>query len=179
MTSQRQITMNNKFTLLLIGMSLLACNFLFPPEQRSTPESTDFQDPVPTGFTIVRLHPKDGEMQTLLASESHKAAALRQIPVVEFDATWCPPCQAIDRAIRAKDELILKAYAGTYIIKLDVDEWGWEDSNLHNFEFNAIPVYFKLDSAGNQTGEVIDGGAWGEDIPENIAPVMDKFFHGG
>jgi hypothetical protein len=40
-------------------------------------------------------------------------------------------------------------------------------------------VYFKLDENGNQTGEVIDGGAWGEDIPENIAPVMDKFFHGG
>ena len=25
--------------------------------------------------------------------------------------------------------------------------------------------------------EVIDGGAWGEDIPENIAPVMQEFFH--
>jgi len=170
--------MNNKFALLLIAMSLLACNFLFPQTQPAVPESTDFQDPVPTGFTIERLHPKDGELQALLASEAQKAAALSQMPVVEFDATWCPPCQAIDRAIRAKDELILNAYAGTYIIKLDVDEWGWGDSNLHDFEFSAIPVYFKLDSAGNQTGEVIDGGAWGEDIPENIAPVMDKFFHG-
>jgi thiol-disulfide isomerase/thioredoxin len=170
--------MNTKITLVLTGLSLLACNFLFPQTQRSVSDSTDFQDPVPTGFTIVRLHPEDGELQTLLADESEKAAALGQRPVVEFDATWCPPCQAIDKAIREENELMLKAYAGTYIIKLDVDEWGWNNGKVKDFRFDGIPVYFKLDSEGNQTGEVIDGGAWGEDIPENIAPVMKKFFHG-
>ena len=170
--------MNKKITWLLIGMSLLACNFLFPPAQRSTPQPSDFQDPQPTGFTIVRLHPKDGDLRTLLASEAQKAAELGRQPVVEFDATWCPPCQAIDEAIRAENELLHNAYADTYIIKLDVDEWGWGDSKLHDFEFNGIPVYFKLDAEGKKTGEVIDGGAWGEDIPENIAPVMNNFFHG-
>ncbi len=170
--------MNKKLPWLLIGVSLLACNFLFPPAQRSTPQPSDFQDPQPTGFSIVRLHPSDGDLQTLLTSEAQKAVALGRQPVVEFDATWCPPCQAIDRAIKENNELILNAYAETYIIRLDVDEWGWGDSRLHDFQFDAIPVFFKLDSEGNQTGEVIDGGAWGEDIPENIAPVMDQFFHG-
>jgi thiol-disulfide isomerase/thioredoxin len=181
--------MNKKIILVFIPIILLACNFLFPPRTptkepavaRPTEEvspSSDSQDPMPTGFSIVRLHPKDGNLQTLLADESQKALALGQMPVVEFDATWCPPCRAIDEAIKAKNELMLKAYAGTYIIKLDVDEWGWGDSKLHDFQFNGIPVYFKLDSQGKQTGEVIDGGAWGEDVPKNIAPVMDKFFHG-
>jgi thiol-disulfide isomerase/thioredoxin len=124
------------------------------------------------------LHPKDGELQALLAEESRKADGLGQMPVVEFDATWCPPCQAINKAIREENELILSAYADTYIIRLDVDEWGWGDSSLHDFQFDAIPVFFKLDSEGKQTGELIDGGAWGEDIPENIAPVMGEFFHG-
>jgi thiol-disulfide isomerase/thioredoxin len=173
-----EIMMNKKLTWLLIGMSLLACNFLFPQTVRPTPRPSDFEDPEPTGFTIVRLHPRDGDLPTLLANEAHKAVALERQPVVEFDATWCPPCQAIDRAIKANNELMLKAYAETYIIRLDVDEWGWGDSKLHDFQFDAIPVYFKLDSEGKQTGQVIDGGAWGEDIPENIAPVMDKFFHG-
>ena len=170
--------MNKKITLLLLGMSLLACNFLFPQTQRSTPKPSEFQDPEPAGFSIVRLHPSDGELQALLASEAQKAAALGRLPVVEFDATWCPPCQAIDKAIKAENELILNAYAGTYIVRLDVDEWGWGDSRLHDFQFNGIPVFFKLDAEGKQTGEIIDGGAWGEDIPENIAPVMDTFFHG-
>ena len=170
--------MNRKVTLLLVGMSLLACNFLFPQTPRSTPQPSDFQDPQPMGFTIVRLHPGDGDLQTLLSGEVQKAVALGRLPVVEFDATWCPPCQAIDKAIKADNELILNAYAETYVIRLDVDEWGWGDSALHDFQFNGIPVFFKLDADGKQTGEVIDGGAWGEDIPENIAPVMDRFFHG-
>ena len=71
---------------------------------------------------------------------------------------------------------MLNAYKGTYIIKLDVDEWGWKNGKVQDFSFNAIPIYFKLDSEGQQTGEVIDGRAWGEDIPQNIAPVMDEFF---
>ena len=70
----------------------------------------------------MRLHPVDGDLPTLLASEAQKAAALRQLPVVEFDATWCPPCRAIDEAIRADNELILNAYSETYLIRLDVDE---------------------------------------------------------
>ena len=170
--------MNNKVVLMLLGASLLACNFLFPQTERLGPPATEFRDPVGTGFTIVRLHPNDGELNTMLADEAQKATALGQIPVVEFDATWCPPCQAIDNAIREDNDLILKAYADAYVIRLDVDEWGWGGSELHDFQFDAIPVYFKLDPEGRRTGKVIDGGAWGEDIPENIAPVMGEFFHG-
>ena len=182
--------MNKKIILVFVTTGLLACNFLFPPTPTATPESivarpteaasqpNDPQDLAPIEFTIVRLHPEGGVLQTMLADEAQKAEALGQMPVVEFDATWCPPCQAIDAAIKSKNELMLKAYSGTYIIKLDVDQWGWGDSRLHDFRFDAIPVYFKLDSEGRQTGEIIDGGAWGPDIPENIAPVMDEFFHG-
>jgi thiol-disulfide isomerase/thioredoxin len=178
--------MNKKIMLLLVGISLLACNFLFPRTQPSPPDSivvssaepSDPEDLAPTGFTIVRLHPEDGDLQEMLADEAQKAFALGQMPVVEFDATWCPPCQAIDAAIKAKNELMLNAYKGTYIIKLDVDEWAWGVNGVQDFRFDGIPVYFKLDSEGHQTGEVIDGGAWGADIPENIAPFMDEFFHG-
>src|ERR1041385_3199513 len=141
---QGRFKMNKKIIVLLIGASLLACNFLFPQKVTSTPESIvapqsgDSQD-APAGFTIVRLHPGDGDLQTMLSGEAQKATSLGQMPVVEFDATWCPPCQAIDKAIKAKNELMLKAYSGTYIIKLDVDEWGWGDSKKHDFQFDAIP----------------------------------------
>src|SRR5206468_782182 len=125
-------SMNKKLMLVFITAILLACNFLFPPKQTATP------GPIiaPTGFTIVRLHPKDGNLQTMLADETQKAVALGQMPVVEFDATWCPPCQAIDKAIKENNDLMLKAYRETYIIKLDVDEWGWGDSRKHDFQFD-------------------------------------------
>jgi thiol-disulfide isomerase/thioredoxin len=172
--------MNKKILLLFITTTLLACNFLFPKKVAPTEpayQPSDSQNLTSTGFTIVRLHPNDGDLQDILKGEAQKAVALGQIPVVEFDATWCPPCQAIDAAIKSRNELMLNAYNGTYIIKLDVDEWGWKNGVVQGFSFDAIPIYFKLDSEGQQTGDVIDGGAWGQDIPENIAPVMDTFFH--
>jgi thiol-disulfide isomerase/thioredoxin len=173
--------MNKKILLIFVTTNLLACNFLLPPKPTATPAaisgSSDSESLTAEGFTIVRLHPGNGNLENMLASAAQKASALGQMPVVEFDATWCPPCRAIDAGIKSKNELMLKAYSGTYIIKLDVDEWGWNNGNVQDFRFDAIPVYFKLDSNGHQTGEVVDGGAWGEDIPENIAPVMDKFFH--
>ena len=172
--------MNRKILLIFITAVLLACNFLFPPKARTTESASqpsDSQDFKSAGFTIVRLHPGAGDLQAMLAGEAQKAQALGQIPVIEFDATWCPPCRAIDAAIESRNELMLNAYKGTYIVKLDVDEWGWKNGKVQDFRFDAIPIYFKLDSDGHQTGDVIDGGAWGEDIPENIAPVMDMFFH--
>jgi thiol-disulfide isomerase/thioredoxin len=182
--------MNRKITLIFAAAILLACNALNPRTLGSTPEvivhpltesalqPDDGQDVEPMGITIVRLHPEDGDLQTLLVQETQKATELGLMPIVEFDATWCPPCQAIDEGLESKNELMLKDYAGTYIIRLDVDEWGWSDSKLHDFDFDGIPVYFKLDENGQSTGEVIDGDAWGENIPENIAPPMDEFFHG-
>jgi thiol-disulfide isomerase/thioredoxin len=194
--------MNKKILLILVTAFLLACNALFP--QPSTPTATPqpptlvpptetavpptelvaqpTESPLPptasTGFTIVRLHPWDGDLHELLAQEAQKAIAVGQMPIAEFDATWCPPCLAIEEALDAKNELMLTAYAGTYIIKLDVDEWGWTENGVQDFKFDGIPVYFKLDAQGKQTGEVIDGNAWGDNIPENIAPPMDEFFHG-
>ena len=184
-----------KYSLILIALlGALACKALTPnPQEVETPVATDEPPSVivqitdapteetavtsSTGFTIVRLKPEDGDLAAMLASESKKAQALGQMPVVEFDATWCPPCQAIDQSIGEENELMMNAYDETYIIKLDVDVWGWDNGKVEMFQFEAIPVYFKLDTSGKPNGEVIDGGAWGEDIPENIAPVMDAFFH--
>ncbi|HSB01889.1 MAG TPA: hypothetical protein VLE49_14660 [Anaerolineales bacterium] len=189
--------MNKRILLVLITASLLACNALLPRTPEATPKPvtapptetitlpagsplppSDVPPRASTEITIVRLHPQDGNLNTMLAREAPKAMALGQMPVVEFDAKWCPPCRVIDEGLKDKNELLLKAYAGTYIIKLDVDEWGWGNSKFHDFEFDGIPVYFKLDAQGKPTGEVIDGNAWGDNIPENIAPPMDEFFHG-
>lgn len=180
--------MNRKLFLLATALFVLSCSTLFP-QSTLPPPTESLPDPESTfaantsteliGFTQVRLHPKDGELSEMLATEAEKATKEGLLPIVEFDADWCPPCQAISKYLDAENALMLNAYDGTYIIKLDVDEWGWEDGKIGDFTVEAIPVYFKLDGQGKPTGEMIDGGAWNEDIPENIAPVMDDFFHGG
>ena len=166
----------------------IACNFLFPVAQQdenplpASPVPASGQSTLSTpevystsSFTIVRIHKQDGDLLAQLTAQAQKAKELKQNPFIEFDATWCPPCIAIDNSIKAEDPLTIKAYEGVYLIRADVDEWGWGDGNMFNVE--AIPIYYQLDDSGKSTGAVIDGSAWNEDIPENFAPVLDNFFH--
>ena len=180
--------MRTKFLFVIAPLFFLACNFLLPvPQQDENPNQTltepgsdpsTFSTPEvysTPSFTIVRIRKQNGALLTQLTAEAQKAKELNQSPFVEFDATWCPPCIAIDKSVKAKDPLTMQAFEGVYLIRADVDEWGWGDGK--NFKFDAIPIYYKLDDGGDPTGAVIDGGAWNEDIPENFAPVLDNFFH--
>lgn len=128
-------------------------------------------------FTLVRIYPQDGSLQAQLAAEATKAQALGERPFLEFDATWCPPCQAITASLAAKNKLMLSAYAGIYLIHADVDQWGWDNSAAGFPAIQGIPAFFALGSDGAPTGASTDGGAWGADIPGNFAPVLAKFFH--
>ena len=163
----------------------MACNFLFPQDQgpvssaptpapaQTTESSADSN--ASSAFTISRIHKTDGDLMTLLNAEAMKAQEMGLKPFLEFDATWCPPCIAIDKSINAKDPQTLQAFSGIYLIRADVEEWGWGDGK--NFTVDAIPVYYELSENGQPTGRSINGGAWNEDIPENFAPVLDTFFH--
>ena len=71
---------------------------------------------------------------------------------------------------------MMAAFDGVYLIRLDADEWGWEQV-APGFYVEAVPVFFRLDADGHPTGDQIDGGAWGADIYENIAGVMGPWFH--
>jgi hypothetical protein len=163
--------MRKEFLLLALPIIILACNFLFPPAR---PQGT-FQTPSTEKYFISRIHTADGDLMMQLASEAAKAKTMGLSPFIEFDASWCPSCIVVDKSIKAGDASTLQAFAGVYLIRADVDEWGWGDGR--NFDFNAIPIYYQLDVSGNPTGAVIDGGAWGEDIPENFGPVLNEFFH--
>ena len=68
---------------------------------------------------------------------------------------------------------MVNAFTGTYIIQADIDVWGVPQPG---FDFSGIPVFFALDADGRSTGATIDGGAWGDNIPENMAPPLKAFF---
>jgi thiol:disulfide interchange protein len=177
--------MKKRFFYFLIPLILLACNFITGQRIAPLPTSPEPASIQPTtlaseahsskSFTISRINIQNGDLVTQLAEQAQKAKSLNQTLFIEFDATWCPPCQAIDASVKAEDPLTLKAFQGIYLVRADVDEWGWGDGEKFNFE--AIPIYYRLDYKGNPTGASIDGGAWNEDIPKNFAPVLDLFFH--
>jgi thiol-disulfide isomerase/thioredoxin len=118
--------------------------------------------------------PVGGDIQTILSDHVAKAKAAGLKPHVELWADWCPPCKAIEGSM--DDPRMSKAFAGVYLIRFDVDQWGdkLEGTGMSGM---TIPVFYELDANAKVTGRSIDGGAWGDNIPENMAPPLDAYFH--
>ena len=102
-----------------------------------------------------------------------KAAGLR--PYAYLHATWCGPCNAIEKT-HAADAQMVDAFKGTAIAMIDIDAADPKALASQGLESSAIPVFFKLDDAGKPTGDKIDGGAWGDNVPANMAPPLKAFF---
>jgi thiol:disulfide interchange protein len=122
---------------------------------------------------VVVLEPGTGELVSLLEREVTNAAAQHRVPFLQITAEWCVPCKKLRASLG--DPLMQDAFAGTYVIRVDSDAWKTELKNA-GFDHPAIPVFFAVDSNARPTGAKIDGGAWGEDIPANMAPPLKRFF---
>lgn len=122
---------------------------------------------------VVVLEAGQGRLEELLRHEVASAAGLAKVPYVQITAEWCGPCKALRASLG--DPLMQDAFAGTYIVQVDVDAWKPE-LDAAGFKSDGIPVFFAVDADARPTGAKIDGGAWGEDIPQNMAPPLKQFF---
>ncbi len=141
-----------------------------PPPARSAIVAVDDAN----GFVVVDVPASKGELVSAVRDEAAKAKSKGLKPFVEFAAGWCEPCQAIKKSLG--DPLMKDAFKGTYIIRLDADDWG-EHLAGSGFSPSAIPVFYEVNDAGKPTGRTIDGGAWEDNVPKNMAPALGAFFH--
>lgn len=128
------------------------------------------------GFVTAEIKPGSDNLFPMIQAEVKKARSQGLKPFVEFWASWCEPCMAIKHSLT--DARMKAAFKGVYIIQINADEW--QDAKLAGTGFvaNSIPVFYEVGDDGKPTGRKIDGGAWGDNIPANMAPPLDKFFHG-
>lgn len=96
-----------------------------------------------------------------------------RIPVLYFSADWCGP--SVDFKKSLSDPLMKDALNNVTLIEIDTDN----DSENYAARYNArnIPLFVKVDLQGKSLG-AIDGGAWDENIPANMAPPMKAFIAG-
>ncbi|HZS36643.1 MAG TPA: thioredoxin family protein [Polyangia bacterium] len=163
-------------TALALAASLAACDqksptvVLTPPLTAAPPEAA----PAAAGFVITELKPPQGELPALLAAEAAKAKAKGLKPFIEVSATWCGPCQKLKNSLG--DPVMTEAFRGTYIVKLDLDEWETALAKA-GYPVKVVPIFFKMGEGGKPTGKSLDGGAWQDDVPAQMAPPLKRFFN--
>ena len=144
-----------------------------PPRHPKAPASATGKS---ASAVSVTLDPSQGSLVPLLKAEAVKAKALSLRLFVEFRADWCGPCVALEKSM--DDARMKAAFAGTYVVHLDADAWASSQLAGTGFDPTAIPVFYEIGDDGKPMGRKIDGGAWGDNVPENMAPPLDAFFHG-
>jgi hypothetical protein len=72
---------------------------------------------------------------------------------------------------------MVAAFNGVYLIRLNVDHWGWGVPGTGFDDVDLIPIFFRLDDEGHPTGDTIDGTAWEDNTPENMSAALGPWFH--
>ncbi|HEU0032541.1 MAG TPA: hypothetical protein VFQ53_18040 [Kofleriaceae bacterium] len=128
--------------------------------------------PAPTE-SWVEVDPAQPLARTL-ADEAAAATRAGKKPHAYLHADWCPPCVEIGKT---RDQPKMKAaFAGTHIIAIDVDRVDPKQVEAAGLKSSVLPIFYRLDDHGRPTGATIDGGAWGDNIPDNMAPPLAAFF---
>ena len=122
---------------------------------------------------VIELTPKQGKLPELLQAEIAKADSLGRTPFIEIGATWCGQCLELKANIG--DKRMIEAFEGTYIIRLDFDEWKEALTEL-GYKISAIPVFFAVGGDGKAAGTSFTTDPLGPNTPENVAAPLKKFF---
>jgi thiol-disulfide isomerase/thioredoxin len=188
---------NKKYLLIFTGLMLFGCSTfsraieptLAPTETplpantlentrqwTLTPTVTEALSPSPTQlpYTMVDLEKDKEDLAAILYRESQNAKGLGRTPYIQIYADWCPACRALERYM--KDERMIDAYRGTYILLVDIDVWQ-NQLPRNGLYVTGIPAIYELTFEGKPTGRFLTGAAWEENTPENMAPPLDEFFH--
>ncbi|MBW2465379.1 MAG: thioredoxin family protein [Deltaproteobacteria bacterium] len=161
--------------LVLVSTGLLGACEDSEAEARPVSESAPEAPPEPPRVhsRSVDLAPGASSLRDQLAAHVREAQADGLVPVAYTHAEWCPPCQAITRY--AEDPSMREAFTGVSIAAIDIDRWGRPE--LGGLGIGpSVPTWYALGEDGGPAGPSITSSSWGEDVPPNMAPVLESFF---
>ncbi len=127
-------------------------------------------------FTVVDIHPANGQLSDQLASAAKEAEKSNLRPYVELTSSWCPACHWLDHSMSAGP--MAEVLEGTYLVRIDVDHWEGRlgGTRLGDHE-GPLPAFIALGNSGRPVGEWVDRADWGSDLPAQAVPVLADFFH--
>jgi thiol-disulfide isomerase/thioredoxin len=142
-----------------------------PPVNALPAATAEAKPKLETSKVVYVNGPADG-FDAAIAEHVAAAGSAGLWPYLEFSADWCKPCVEFKRYI--DDPMMRDAMTGVYLIIVDFDTFSAE---AQAFGVQGIPTWIELDPSGQPTARRITSSVWGEDIPANMAPPLDAFFH--
>ena len=149
-----------------------------PPS--ATPSATEVADERPTSTTtlgkllVIDVHGGSGSLKAQLLDARKDAATHGRTLIVQTTAAKCGPCSEL--AASLNDSRMQTALKDTALARVDVNELGDELETLR-MDSAGLPAFYKIDSQAHPT-DGITGDEWDDNVPSNMAPVLDAFVHG-
>jgi hypothetical protein len=147
------------------------------PGPAAPPPSADIGLPLPTlppqigKIAIVEAQAGSDALERQLLEQLAKSTKAGEHVVLWTVTERCEPCAAVGRAL--PDARMQRALSGVRLVRTDARSFAPELRRL-GVPIDAVPGFTLLDARAHPLDH-IDGGEWDEDIPANIAPILDKF----
>jgi hypothetical protein len=110
-------------------------------------------------------------LSTTFEEQASLAAKASRQAVVWLVVPDCAPCEGISGALT--DPIMQRALSHVLLIRLNVQQFATELQQLR-IPTSQLPGFVLLSESGVPV-DFVHGGEWDEDIPENIAPVLESF----
>ncbi len=125
------------------------------------------------GVLVLEPPQSTSRLKPFIQTQAEQAYEQDKFPFIFLYTLWCPASQKL---LTSLDHPLMKeAFDGSCIIKLNSDDWGQKAINEGVVpHFNVVPAIFRLDQNGEALDE-INGGAWGENVPTQMAPPLRVF----
>ena len=123
---------------------------------------------------VVDVGIKEPRLKDVLRRQLDAARNKNQTVLVMLTQDKCAPCHGVDESL--SDPRMQRALANVRLVRVNIDVFSEEIKQLRMPQ-DDYPAFFLL-SPDLRPRDGIHGGEWGEDIAENIAPVLGAFVRG-
>ncbi|MGB0496453.1 MAG: thioredoxin domain-containing protein [Kangiellaceae bacterium] len=162
------IFFNRNFVCIAVIFLIVSCDS--HPTKKSTYINKNYD-----GFTIAEIEWQGTPLSQEIEKHAQLAKGLGLNVFIQITAQWCSPC----KRLRAKTEepLMKQAYHGTYIIRLDRDEWEQDFAEIGVIK-TPLPIFWELGDDLKTTDYALNGNYWKEITPAALSPILKAYFSG-
>lgn len=148
-----------------------------PPPSTAPEEAAEVEVPLPTlparvgKIAIIEAKSGPDGLEAQLLEQLRESAKAGEQVVLWTVTSDCEPCAAVGRAL--PDSRMQRALGKVRLVRADAASFPVELRRL-GVPIDNVPGFTLLDTHARALDH-IHGGEWDDDIPANIAPILDRF----